>query len=201
MSTRMKVGALNPASKWTQEQRDRVAALLADGLSASEIGKNMGATRCAVIGLVGRDPQLREIGFARKPCSRSTPKTGRRISGDQIDRIRRMVAGDLSIAPKRTRGGVRGGKVSLNRIKVVDTPAVVPAPIQSFGSPQTVGIPLVMLSPRRCKWCINDPEPGANGHLFCGETTKIGKPYCSWHATAAVGEGTRSEQKAIATLR
>lgn len=66
--------------------------------------------------------------------------------------------------------------------------------------PHTAGIPLTMFNGRRCKWCINAPEPRSNTHLFCGEATNGGS-YCAHHATAAVGEGTRSEQRAAETLR
>lgn len=51
---------------WTEQDRARIGAFLMDGLSASQIGNEMGVTRNAIIGLVHRDKNLRAIGFARK---------------------------------------------------------------------------------------------------------------------------------------
>lgn len=76
---------------------------------------------------------------------------------------------------------------------------VVPAPVDraSFGAPHTAGIPMLMLTAGRCKWCINDPEIGSNAHLFCGEVSAPGAPYCAFHATASISKGTESERTAV----
>lgn len=59
-----------------------------------------------------------------------------------------------------------------------------------------VGRPLYMLSARQCRWCINEPEKGSNGHLFCAEATEPGSSYCDFHAACSVGRGTESERTA-----
>lgn len=72
---------------------------------------------------------------------------------------------------------------------------VAPAPVDrvSFGSPQTAGIPMLMLTAGRCKWPINDGGP----FLFCGEAKKSDRPYCAFHNMAALGKGTESERSAV----
>lgn len=44
----------NFAPDWTPEQNERLKKLWRDGFSASEIGKKMGKSRCAVLGRVNR---------------------------------------------------------------------------------------------------------------------------------------------------
>ena len=63
---------------WTPERRERVAELLKEGDTATEIAKKLGApSRMAVIGIVHRDKKLSAIGFKRapgKPPSTQRPK-------------------------------------------------------------------------------------------------------------------------------
>lgn len=50
---------------WTPEDKGIVATKLKEGLSARAIGLLFGRSRNAVIGVVGRDPVLKGIGFGR----------------------------------------------------------------------------------------------------------------------------------------
>lgn len=50
--------------KWTDEAKARVAELLAQGKSASAIGKSLGVTRNAIVGIVHRDAGLKYLGLA-----------------------------------------------------------------------------------------------------------------------------------------
>lgn len=53
---------------WTDDSKAQVAAMLSDGLTGSQISaKFPGVSRSAVIALVNRDPDLKAIGFRRKP--------------------------------------------------------------------------------------------------------------------------------------
>lgn len=163
-------GAAHPSARWTQEERDAIATMMRDGLSATQIGDEFGVSRRTIIGLAYRDKQLKQIGFAG-----SRGRTGPRRTQ----------------TPRRQTPAVRKGKSANNlawrmqqkpKLRVVKPePAIERA---KFGAVQTAGIPLTMFNGRRCKWCINDPEQGANEHLFCGETTNDG-PYCAYHATLA----------------
>lgn len=51
--------------QWTEEQRREVATMLLAGFSAGQIAMKVGRSRCAVISLVNRWPDLKAIGFAR----------------------------------------------------------------------------------------------------------------------------------------
>ena len=51
--------------QWTEEQRREVATMLLAGFSAGQIAMKVGRSRCAVISLVNRWPDLKASGFAR----------------------------------------------------------------------------------------------------------------------------------------
>jgi len=172
---------------WTPERKQMVKEMLREGLTGDQIAARIGdgITRNAVIGFVHRNPDLKAIGFKRSPGPQNIEKKR-----------------DLAIAAKR-RKNVRGGTVSLNKIKAIQARAIVelfdavPDIPGRFGAPQVAGMPLMMLGPRHCRWCVNSPEIGTNGHLFCGEVKQPDRPYCAYHATASLGKGTESERSAV----
>lgn len=171
---------------WTSEIRDDMAGMLKEGLSASQIAAKVGGvTRNAVIGIIHRDRRLREIGFKRRPGRQGTGTTVRSVT--------------VTSAPRKD---VRGGKVSINRLK--PKPETPPEPVMgaidvaqdaetSSYSPQVAGVSLMMLNEHRCKWPLNDGGP----FLFCGEAKGIEGPYCAFHASLSVGEGTVGERVAF----
>lgn len=163
----------------TEEARDQIAVMLAEGLTGAQIAHRFGVTRNAVIGIIHRDKRLKAIGFKRSPGPQNTEK-----------------ARDIRVEAKR-RKNVRGGTVSLNKIKaaraivaLLDEAPDIPG---RFGAPHVAGIDLMMLTECRCKWPINDGGP----FLFCGEVKRADRPYCAYHATAALGKGTESERSAV----
>lgn len=163
---------------WTDELKDQVAAMLRKGLTASQIAARLeGVSRNAVVGVVNRDRRLKEIGFKRSPGPQNT---GRKR--------------DLSIAAKRRRGAVRGGKVSLNRLSAIPMPAapVVETP-PCADAPDPLNLMLIDLTERTCKWPVNSGGP----YHFCGHEKEPGGPYCAYHAELAVGSGTESERSAV----
>lgn len=59
--------------------KERVRGYLAEGLSASQIGRHFGVSRSAIVGLVHRNPVLRATGFKRAPSQKYLkPKTVKR---------------------------------------------------------------------------------------------------------------------------
>ena len=179
---RPRAGAASRLSRWSQHQRNQIADMLRAEKTARQIAAHFGVSRNAIIGLVSRDKTLREIGFAHSPGPQNTAKKR-----------------DLSIAAKRRRGAVRGGKEALVRLEIIPTPSIadlldaVPDTPGLFGAPQVAGMPLIMLTDCRCKWPLNDGGP----FLFCGEAKQPGRPYCAFHAAASIGSGTESERTAI----
>lgn len=174
---RPRAGAASRLSKWSQHQRNQIADMLRAEKTARQIAAHFGVSRNAIIGLVSRDKTLREIGFAHSPGPQNT---GRKR--------------DLSIAAKRRRGAVRGGKVSLNRISAIPMPAapVVETP-PCADAPDPLNLMLIDLTERTCKWPVNSGGP----YHFCGHEKEPGGPYCAYHAELAVGSGTESERSAI----
>ena len=149
---------------WTPELDARVAGLLRAEKTASQIGAELGVSRNAVIGRVTRCKMLREIGFARGPRCHYLPSVISR-SGEK-KKARRAPGNGLLLLPE----------------------PVIPKP--AFVAPHHAGVSLMDLGPRHCRFCINDPEQGANAHLFCGEETEPGSPWCAYHETIVWGRGT-----------
>lgn len=72
---------------WTDEAKRRVAEMLRRDMTAREIGDALGVSRNSVIGIVGRDPYLKTIGFSYRPGT-SAPVTRRQTNWTQEKRDR-----------------------------------------------------------------------------------------------------------------
>lgn len=168
--------------KWTPELDNRIADLLRAKKTAAQIGAEMGVTRNAIIGRVQRCQMLRQIGFALK-------KGQNDIVYDK----------SMAASASNRRKTVRGGHISLNRLKSAPA-SPKPAPKMVPVQPQTDGVTLLECGDRRCKFCINDPEQGANAHLFCGEVTELGKSWCAWHEHIVWGRGTDGETATVKSV-
>lgn len=160
---------------WTPEQDKKIAECLADGMSASQIAAVFGCSRNAIVGMVHRNRELREIGFARSTGSRKA-----------------VTVKDVSISTRPRK--IRGGTPNTTRMKRVKPAPVIVPEVVELVEPSGSGLPLHELSSRSCRWCINDPAPGEGGHLFCAEVTEIGRPYCAFHYQKSIGKGTAGDQ-------
>lgn len=149
-----KSGARHGGSGYTQDERNAIAAMLRDNRSAAQIGKAMGRTRNAIIGLVGRDPDLKRIGLRGNKNKPPVPGGGRRRSA-----VRR----------KRPSFGVPGPAAVRTAPKL---PAVPPTP------PESLNIPLTEIGAHQCRFAVNDAAPGET-HLFCGAASD--GSWCVYH--------------------
>jgi GcrA cell cycle regulator len=145
---------------WTDERVATLKKLWLDGLSASQIAKQLGGvTRNAVIGKVHR------LGLS----GRAAPSQPTRPAF-KAPRPARPVAAAPSPAPQR-------------RISESASPVVQPMPAAS--RKEAPGSATVLtLGAHMCKWPIGDPA--TDGFTFCG--TGIGAsegPYCETHAQIA----------------
>jgi hypothetical protein len=138
---------------WTGSLIGEVATYLKQGLSAAEIGAQLGITRAAVIGKVGRDESLRRIGFAFNRGSGRTQKQLKIIAARPKMKL-------VSSNPKR--------------IRQQATPTIAPDP------EYTVAKPMLLLGAHDCRWPINDADRDEI-HLFCSGTTETGKSFCAHH--------------------
>jgi GcrA cell cycle regulator len=143
---------------WTDERVELLKKLWADGLSASQIAKQLGGvTRNAVIGKVHR------LGLS----GRAAPSQPARPAFKAPRAPRAAVAAPA--APRR-----------------IEAPA--PVPVAAMPTPPVVykeepgSATVLTLGAHMCKWPIGDPA--SDSFSFCGRRSSDG-PYCSDHARVA----------------
>jgi GcrA cell cycle regulator len=147
--------ALEAAMGWTDERVEMLKRLWLDGLSASQIAKQLGGvTRNAVIGKVHR------LGLS----GRATPsKPARPVF--KAPRPARPVAPPS--APRR--------------IAEPAAMAVAPTPMR-YEDEKPGSATVLTLGAHMCKWPIGDPSSAS--FTFCGRRASDG-PYCGEHARVA----------------
>ena len=141
---------------WTDERVETLKKLWLDGLSASQIAKQLGGvTRNAVIGKVHR------LGLS----GRATPSQPQRPTFKAPRAPRPAIA--AAPAPRRT----------------IETalPSHLPAPALIADEPGTATV--LTLGAHMCKWPIGDPS--SDSFTFCGRRSEREGPYCTEHARVA----------------
>jgi GcrA cell cycle regulator len=141
---------------WTDERVEVLKKLWSEGLSASQIAKELGGvTRNAVIGKVHR------LGLS----GRATPSR-------PPSRIVRTPRPRPSLRPALRLAGA-----------AAPPPPLPPIPVDPQPMPNGEFATVLDLSEHICKWPIGDP--GDPRFQFCGRKTKSGAPYCEAHARMA----------------
>lgn len=174
---------------WTQERRQKVIDLAAQGYSAAQIAAELGdVTRNAVIGIIGRMNDSGRHGAVRLGC----PKEGRPPTKPAAERkASGNYAGGLtaSIKSKRSRAKARADQGVAQRINSMDRATPVP---QFTDEASDMAIDpaqrkqLVELEACHCRWPVGRPATAA--FFFCGATgadITIGIPYCPSHMARA----------------
>lgn len=165
---------------WTDERVELLKKLWGEGLSASQIARQLGGvTRNAVIGKVHR---LKLSGRAK---STSTPsRTKKTATGsDEILRTRTTAAASTQL---RTRPAVIGN-TALKTEMLLDGAAEVR--YQTSSEPNVLVMPtsrrlsLVQLGEKTCRWPVGDPM--STDFSFCGNEPREASPYCSYHSKLA----------------
>ena len=147
---------------WTDERVTTLKKLWLDGLSASQIAKQLGGvTRNAVIGKVHR------LGLS----GRAAPSQPARPAF-KAPRPARPAATAMPSAPRRV---------------IAAEPAPLPAVAQQpsvpvFRAEEPGSATVLTLGAHMCKWPIGDPS--TDGFTFCGRRSSDG-PYCNEHARVA----------------
>jgi len=158
---------------WTEDRVEILTKLWADGLSASQIAKQLGGvTRNAVIGKVHR------LGLSgRAKPSNPAKKKARKA----VTRARRPRA--TPSAPRAPRPAVQ--------------PRPAPPPIEALPMADGRFATILTITDHMCKWPIGDPS--ASEFRFCGrKTDDKDEPYCKAHSSVAYqasrrrGSSTRS---------
>lgn len=158
---------------WSDERVELLGKLWQDGLSASQIAKQLGGvTRNAVIGKVHR------LGLS----GRGVPSSPRRAALKP---------------PRPSRRARPTAPVREPRPKAPPAPRWAARYVDEAPGVATV----LTLGAHMCKWPIGDPM--ADGFTLCGRRSEHGGPYCLEHAAVAYqpGQAKRSASELARSLR
>ena len=162
---------------WTDERVTTLKKLWLDGLSASQIAKQLGGvTRNAVIGKVHR------LGLSGRAAPSQparpvfkTPRPARPVSTTPAA-PRRMVAEPVSASSTQPQ-------------------QQMPQPIHRIEEPGSATV--LTLGAHMCKWPIGDPS--TDGFTFCGRRSGDVGPYCREHAQVAYQQPQSGKKKSSPT--
>lgn len=166
-------------SRWTTDLKEKITALWAQGLSASQIAAELGdgLTRNAVIGKVHR-LGLPGRGNPSIPRERRAPSQPR---APRASRAAPPIASHARAEEKRAEA-----KVFAEQMIAEDASAPLTAG-------RSKGVTLLQLTDETCRFPLGDPQ--MPGFYFCGAKPIEGSPYCLCHTALAFqppGERRRS---------
>jgi GcrA cell cycle regulator len=189
--------------KWTDERVAMLTKLWAEGLSASQIAKQLGGvTRNAVIGKVhrlGLSGRAKPSSPARKAAAAKTAAAAaRRAAGKTAAPRKRAKPAAKTAAPATAEAATRAPsappKPKMTVQELIKTPPLEAKPLAN-GEFATI----LTLTDHMCKWPIGDP--GAESFRFCGRKTDPEEPYCLAHSRVAYQpsrrRGASSNTKAL----
>ncbi len=162
------------AMGWTDERVSALRKLWTDGLSASQIAKQLGGvTRNAVIGKVHR------LGLAGRATPSRPAKRPVRLS-----------------RPARPHNGAPAPRPRLHAVGSLPPQPFLPAPppLEALTQPDGSVASVLTLTERMCKWPIGDPND--NSFAFCGRGATCG-PYCQEHSQLAYQPQTPRKKRAF----
>jgi GcrA cell cycle regulator len=148
---------------WTDERVSTLKKLWLEGLSASQIAKQLGGvTRNAVIGKVHR------LGLS-----------GRAAPSQPV----RAAAAPAYKAPRPARPAAVAAPAAPRRLTEQAVPVAITAPTHVYRVEEPGSATVLTLGAHMCKWPIGDPSN--EGFTFCGRRSSEGIPYCNEHAAVA----------------
>jgi len=149
---------------WTDERVEMLKKLWAEGLSASQVAKQLGGvTRNAVIGKVHR------LGLSGR-ATPSRPARPKAPTPRNLTHVRGRP--DPLVAERRE---------ETEEVEAVAKPRETPREEVRSGSTELTTV--LTLTERTCKWPIGDP--GSPDFHFCGHSADGNAPYCAEHAKLA----------------
>jgi GcrA cell cycle regulator len=149
---------------WTDERVEMLKKLWAEGLSASQVAKQLGGvTRNAVIGKVHR------LGLS----GRATPS--------RPARPKAPTPRNLTHVRGRPDPLVAEHREEAEEIETVAKPREIAREVLDNGPRELTTV--LTLTERNCKWPIGDP--GSPDFHFCGRGADGNAPYCAEHAKLA----------------
>lgn len=157
---------------WTEDRVETLKKLWTEGLSASQIAKEMGegVTRNAIIGKVHR----------LKLSGRATPSRPPRPR--------------VKAAPKPRVTATNAARTNGTNAPVVQREApIAPPPLEPAPLPSGEFATVLTLTNHICKWPIGDPTQA--DFRFCGRKSKASSPYCDAHASQAYQPQSRRRRR------
>ena len=143
---------------WSSERVEQLKRCFSAGLTCSQIAREIGVTRNAVIGKMNRlglsQPRNPAVAQARRDAKSARPRSRTRWSA-------------FSVADQRT----------------LLREAFPQARVEDIPIRDGRGCTLLELAQDRCRWPINDP--GAANFCYCGNEASTDLPYCAGHARLA----------------
>ena len=154
---------------WTDERVETLKKLWTEGLSASQIAKELGGvSRNAVIGKVHR------LGLEGRQKTQGKPETE---DAPVSEPVAEPIITETVHEPTREQDdepAFEAANDSEPTAVDVDDDVVVPIPLK---------LKLTELTERTCKWPIGDPMH--DDFHFCGHEADEGRPYCEYHSGLA----------------
>ncbi len=159
------------AATWSSERVELLKQFFHAGLTCSQIAREIGVTRNAVIGKMSR------LGLSRP----------RDVIGSQLRRAAKLARPKTPRAwrPRRTRLNIFAQQEMLKEAFPSQQPRPEEVPISNGR-----GCTLLELGQSKCRWPIN--TPGAEDFCYCGNEPVKGFPYCAGHARIAYRPTSRS---------
>lgn len=164
---------------WTPERVETLLKLHAEGLSASEIAKRLGAvSRNGVIGKLNR---MWLIGRGADQLTKNVVKPGRRKPKASPSKAKRKSS------PRKP----KPAKIDWGPYLAASKPAIP----DIDPAAQAKGFRLEELGDDQCRFPLRQVAAGS-AQRFCGSRALAGKPYCGHHHALTTGVGTASERRA-----
>jgi GcrA cell cycle regulator len=163
---------------WTDERVETLKKLWGEGLSASQIARQLGGvTRNAVIGKVHR---LKLSGRSKTVVA---PKRTKK-AGEEEQVVRGRTQSVASTSASRPRATVVGN-TALKAEMFVDAVAQVQFRPEAdiLVMPTSRKLTLVQLTEKTCRFPIGDPVQ--TDFHFCGNDSRDNSPYCTYHSRVA----------------
>jgi GcrA cell cycle regulator len=140
---------------WTADRIAHLKRLFDEGLTCSQIAREIDVTRNAVIGKLSRlglNRPTNDIGYRRPPTPRSVPTRQSQV------KLLRMMHAEMEAAAGAT-------------------------PLRDEPISDARRCSLLELNSESCRWPLG--RPGTDDFAFCGNAPVEGLPYCPGHARMA----------------
>lgn len=156
--------------EWEGERLERLKTLADGTRTGDELATIFGVSRSAIAGIMSRKGKALGMRMTDNPANRKTPRTVEPISRGKLGPGKRGNGGNTDVA---IRARIKGAELKKAGAAAKDQRERIEA--AGFE-----GIPFMEISSQTCKYPLGPLiEPAKE---FCGETPRIGSPYCEYHS-------------------